>query len=399
MTKRARRAYLGTTLVLATSAAAGAYYWHVLADESVLTTSYSTAIPHRRSLPVDAYELVTGVRFFRNTAHRLVAETSTDSERLSALMTWTHENVRPQYAAPERVVADTFVDIVRRGHGYCDQTAHVFATLAHFAGYDVRLLFLRRPDGVSPHTVAEVLVDDRWVIVDPWLGVLFRERSGRLAGRGELGVAAELPGGYEVIGSGIDAGHFQRGTVFETFPYQAAPGLAQRVWRRIAGSPTVAAPPSGPRVARPSAVQRPPDAPRAARSRPAAAGVAPAEAVVRELDSARWAHLEARYTDAIVRYRELLRRQLPADTAESIRFFLGLALLRSGSSGEAVAAFDTALEAEPDTAWRRSILFYRAEARILSGDLAGAAADFRASGIPPAAARLEELGQQPGTSS
>jgi hypothetical protein len=62
-------------------------------------------------------------------------------------------------------------------HGSCDQAAHVFATLAHFAGYDAHLLFLRAPDGTSPHTVAEVRADDRWVLVDPWLGTLFLDRG------------------------------------------------------------------------------------------------------------------------------------------------------------------------------------------------------------------------------
>jgi hypothetical protein len=370
--------------------AAAAAYWHELADESALTTSFSTAISSRRSLPVDAYELVTGVMFFRSTASRLVAQASTDSERLSALMAWAHENVRPQYAAPARVVSDTFVDIVRRGYGYCDQSAHVFATLAHFAGYDVRLLFLRRADGVSPHTVAEVRAGDRWVVVDPWLGVLFREPSGRLAGRAELGTSAELPEGYEVVGSRIDVGYFERATTFETFPYQDVPGLARRFWRRVPGSSAAASPPVGPRVPGPSGDRRT-AAPRASRSRPAAVSGPPSDADLRQLDEARWAHLEGRYVDAIPAYQQLLGRHLPDDTAESIRFFLGLAFLRSGRHADAVAAFDSALEAEPNTSWRPSVLLYRAEARLLSGDITRAVADLRASRIPLATARLREL--------
>ncbi|MGE0706280.1 MAG: transglutaminase family protein, partial [Vicinamibacterales bacterium] len=240
-----RRTLLFLTALLLVAFAVGAFAWPRLRDQSALTTSYSTAVPHRQTLPLDAYELVSGVLFFRETAARLVASKETHEDRLTALMEWTHENVRPQFAAPARVVPDTFVDIIRRGHGYCDQSAHVFATLAHFAGYRSHLLFLRRPDGRSPHTVAEVLVDDRWVLVDPWLDYLFVNREGRLAGVEDLGVSADLPAGYAPVG--IDAGFFQRATRFESFPYQPLPEFASKVWSRIAGAP-VARPPDGERT-------------------------------------------------------------------------------------------------------------------------------------------------------
>jgi hypothetical protein len=109
------------------------------------------------------------------------------------------------------------------------------------------------------------------------------------------------------------------------------------------------------------------------------------------MDEARRAHLDARYPEAIAGYRELLAGRLPVDMGESVGFFLGLALLRAGSSSEAVLAFDAALDTSPDTSWRRSILYYRGEARLRTGDADGAVADWYAAGTPQARMRLTAL--------
>jgi hypothetical protein len=391
-------------------AAAAAYAWPRLGEQSALTTSYSSLVAHRQTRALDAYELVSGVQFFRRTAGRLTAGKSGDREALEALMDWTHENVRPQYAAPGRLVSDTFLDIVRRGWGYCDQSAHVFATLAHFAGYDARLLFLRRADGVSPHTVAEVRVDGRWVVVDPWLGVMLVDRAGNLAGVADLGESAQLSAGYAILGGRIDEDAFRRGTPSVTFPYQPTTEFLPKVWDRFVGAapvekPVAIAPPVAPAPRTGPQAGLPPGTPsQPSRTEKRAAGTAqpgarrvPAmdkltlDSAILRMDRARRAHLDGRYDQAIAGYRTVLDGPLPPDMAESARFFLGMALLRAGSPREAIDAFDQALEAVPDTAWHPSLLFYRAEARLRGGDVEGAVRDLRAAGIPPARAMLAGL--------
>lgn len=384
MTPRTRRRWI--VVVLAGSLAALILQvWRVGGERSALGTSYSTAVAHGPSLIGDTYEMLSGTVLFRKTAARLTAAPATDRERLTALMEWVHENVRPQYAAPIRLVPDSALDIVRRGHGYCDQSAHVFATLAHFAGYDVRLLFLRAADGVSPHTVAEVRAGDRWVLVDPWLGVIVVDHAGRLAGTAELGTTAALPRDYALVGAGLDEQHFRRGTPFETFPYLSLTALGHKVWGRLT-SESVATPttktPAGERATAPT--------PTAPRARPAPTPTVP-RAHLLEMDEARRAHLEGRYEAAIAGYRRLLVHPLPSDMAESVGFFLGLALLRAGTPEQAVRVFEAALEAAPRSAWRGSVLYYRAEARLLTGDGDGAAGDLRAADIPPARRKLDAL--------
>jgi Transglutaminase-like superfamily len=384
MLTRARRKWL--VVILAGSLAVGvAYGWKALGEASAVTTSYSAAVEPRESLAVDAYELLSGVPFFRSTAERLVVGKGTHRERLEALMEWAHENVRPQYAAPERPVADNFLDIVRRGHGYCDQTAHVFSALAHFAGYDAHLLYLRAPDGVSPHTVAEVRVDTHWVLVDPWLGTLFLDRDGELAAVADLGTRVSLPQGYALFGSRIDVGHFRRATPFETFPYESFSAFLTQVWNKVASKPVADRPDSTGRMGE-----------AATPAHPGVANVPDAtelRAEFLQMDGARRAHLEGRYDQAIAGYRKLQAQRLPADMAESVRFFLGLALLRFGSADQAIVAFDSALEAAPQTAWAPSVLYYRAEAKLGTGDVEGAVVDLQAAKIPSAVRKLVSLGR------
>lgn len=170
--RRRRQAAIALVVAVIVMVAGAPLAWEWLRTTSALTAGYSRALPGRESRLTNAvmtvYETARAIAFYRETAARLLAGRTRDRERLATLMAWTHDNVRPQYAAPARVISDNFYDIVRRGFGYCDQSAHVFLTLAHYSGYEGRMLFLRRADGVSPHSVAEVRVGERWIVVDPW---------------------------------------------------------------------------------------------------------------------------------------------------------------------------------------------------------------------------------------
>jgi len=70
--------------------------------------------------------------------------------------------------------------------------------------------------------------------------------------------------------------------------------------------------------------------------------------------------------------------------AESVGFFLGLALLRAGQPEEAIDAWTRELAAHPMSEWVPSSLRYRGETRLQLGDRAGARADLEAAGTPGA---------------
>ena len=371
-----RRARAIPLLLLTVSVAAVAVSWPILRDQSALSVSYSISVVGTETPLVDAYETISADGYFRQTATRLVAEAKDDAMRLETLMSWAHENVRPQYAAPGRLVRDNFYDIVRRGSGFCDQTAHVFATLATFAGYDARLWFLMNDRGESPHTVAEVLVDGRWVVVDPWQGIVWQGRDGRLLGTRDATSELLTTWGYDRWGVALR--YFQQGTEFRTFPYQSPLAFAQKVVSKIAGLPVAPEPASiglSP-VTGPSGTE-----PVSAES---------LRAILLRYDEARRAHLEADYDRAPALYEELLGASIPPDLRDEAEFFRGLALLRGGRPSEAIAAWDIA-ERDGVGGWVKSLLQYRGEAKELMGDLAGARADYARADTPPTARRLARL--------
>lgn len=287
-----------------------------------------------RSLSIAIYDRIAGLALLDRVQRRITAGAPSDRERLDALMRWSHENVVPQSAGPDRIIPDDFLSIVRRGHGYCDQSAHVLAVLARLAGYDARLLFLRAPDSTSPHTVAEVRVDSRWILIDPWLGLVLTDDSGRLQGVEHLRSQPEILHRYERVSAG-GASFFERGTRFRAFPYANALEVIRNA-----------------RVGRT----------RRAASLGGAEGPRPGDEAIVRMDAARWAHLEGRYAEAIRGYRELLRMELPSDMRAAIRFFVGLALTRFGAPDEAEAAFADALAVEPEGPWAPSIRELRMEA-------------------------------------
>jgi hypothetical protein len=76
---------------------------------------------------------------------------------------------------------DTVLTSLVRGIGWCDQDVWALGTLLEPYGIPVRLLFLKDETGASPHSMGEILLDGKWRVVDPLLGMLFRNHDGSLA--------------------------------------------------------------------------------------------------------------------------------------------------------------------------------------------------------------------------
>jgi hypothetical protein len=72
----------------------------------------------------------------------------------------------------------------------CGTATNAFVNLAQSSGLPARRLLLLDRNRQSKHVVAEVLLDDRWVVVDPAYHTILRLPSGRMVSRGELANAA-----------------------------------------------------------------------------------------------------------------------------------------------------------------------------------------------------------------
>ncbi|HYL83757.1 MAG TPA: transglutaminase domain-containing protein [Candidatus Angelobacter sp.] len=72
----------------------------------------------------------------------------------------------------------------------CGTATNAFLNLARASDLQVRRLLLLSPDRNTKHVVAEVLIDQRWVIVDPAYRVMMKDAQGRLLTRKDLQNAA-----------------------------------------------------------------------------------------------------------------------------------------------------------------------------------------------------------------
>ena len=68
----------------------------------------------------------------------------------------------------------------------CGTATNAFLNLARASDLQVRRLLLLSRDGMAKHVVAEVLINQRWIVVDPSYRVIMRDASGHFLTRKEL---------------------------------------------------------------------------------------------------------------------------------------------------------------------------------------------------------------------
>jgi hypothetical protein len=68
----------------------------------------------------------------------------------------------------------------------CGTATNAFLHLARSSDLSVRRLLLLTPEHTTKHVVAEVLLDGKWVIVDPTYRVLMRDKQGHMLTRRDL---------------------------------------------------------------------------------------------------------------------------------------------------------------------------------------------------------------------
>jgi len=173
----------------------------------------------------------SGKERVKKLALSIVEGQTTELGKAQALIDWVQLHVRPQTSAPTTVITDDYVNIIKRGWGYCDQMAHVFATMATFVGLEAEQLQLYRDDGVSPHTLAMVKIDGKWRIASTWRGVIPKNSKGEPYTK--TGFIHRLEKGdiYEL--APIGPTEFENSKSLKTFPYISNWQVGLKVVHRI----------------------------------------------------------------------------------------------------------------------------------------------------------------------
>jgi len=127
-------------------------------------------------------------RYLKGFSDAVVPESSSTEEKVEAIVNWMMNGparlrVGP-YALPDRDPTDTlnYTALLQ----VCGTATNAFLNLANSSGVPVRRLLLVDKRGMTKHVVAEVLVEGRWIVVDPAFRLVPRGRSGELLTREDL---------------------------------------------------------------------------------------------------------------------------------------------------------------------------------------------------------------------
>lgn len=138
----------------------------------------------------EIYDYVCGYFVFRWIGYNLTVNLKTDFDKAANVAFWVFDNIggfkRYQRHKFMPVVDDNFFNIYRRGFGYCDQSAHVYAVMMRMLGFKAGLLMLINDKGDFPHTVAVVYIKGKPMMVDTSYKFIFADDDKRPIGIEEL---------------------------------------------------------------------------------------------------------------------------------------------------------------------------------------------------------------------
>jgi hypothetical protein len=128
-------------------------------------------------------------KYLKGFSDAIVPVSATPEQKGEAILDWMSKGPSRNQASlnpstPDRDPADTlnYASLLR----VCGSATNAFVNLSDSAGLAARRLLLLDSNRVTKHVVAELLVDRRWIVVDPAFRVIFRGADGSLLTREQL---------------------------------------------------------------------------------------------------------------------------------------------------------------------------------------------------------------------
>jgi hypothetical protein len=128
-------------------------------------------------------------RYLDGFSDAIVPNTLPAQQKVAAILNWMRaEPSRANTTNPEALAKrDPEMTLTyRQLLNVCGTATNAFLNLARSSDLRVRRLLLLTPDRNTKHVVAEVLIEDRWIIVDPTYRVIMKDARGRNLTRSEL---------------------------------------------------------------------------------------------------------------------------------------------------------------------------------------------------------------------
>ena len=128
-------------------------------------------------------------RYLNGFSDAIVPDVLPAEQKVNAILSWMR-------AEPSRAITPSPDSLAHRDPeitlnyqqllNVCGTATNAFLNLARSSDLRVRRLLLLTPDRKTKHVVAEVLIDDRWIVVDPTYRVIMKDANGRYLTRQDL---------------------------------------------------------------------------------------------------------------------------------------------------------------------------------------------------------------------
>ena len=128
-------------------------------------------------------------RYLDGFSDAIVPNSLPAEQKVEAIMDWMRiEPSRARAANPDALARrDPEMTLnYRQLLNVCGTATNAFLNLARSSDLRVRRLLLLTPDRQTKHVVAEVLIDERWVIVDPTYRLIMKDARGHYLTRKDL---------------------------------------------------------------------------------------------------------------------------------------------------------------------------------------------------------------------
>jgi hypothetical protein len=128
-------------------------------------------------------------RYLDGFSDAIVPNSLPEQQRVQAILDWMRAEPSRAIATDPDALATRDPEVTltyRQLLNVCGTATNAFLNLARSSDLRVRRLLLLSPDRKTKHVVAEVLIDNRWVIVDPTYRAIMKDALGHFLTRKEL---------------------------------------------------------------------------------------------------------------------------------------------------------------------------------------------------------------------
>jgi hypothetical protein len=127
--------------------------------------------------------------YLKGFSDAIIPASDDPEQKIEAILQWmAHGPARRNVADPGGLAARNPEDTlnIQRLLAVCGTATNAFVNLAQSSGLQARRLLLLNENALSKHVVVEVMIGDRWVVVDPSYHFILRTPDGYFPTRAEL---------------------------------------------------------------------------------------------------------------------------------------------------------------------------------------------------------------------